>query len=297
MRSALLELHLANLLLSMTLLFTRLIDWPVPVLIAFRCVLGAFGLWFFIRFWPFHASVSVEEHSAGGRSGRAFWVPAISGALLAGHWMTFFYAGRISTIALAMVAMYTYPLMTAMIEPFLEGRPNFRRMTGDVLLAMLATAGIFIIGYSAVGMSREGLLWGLLSAALLTARNLLIRRKLQMVNGSSIMLVQLMVAGALLLPSFLIFSFDPAPGKLVLAVILALVFTAFSHTLLVRAILKMSARTASVIASVQPVYSAIFAYLLLGEKPEVATVLGGSLVILSALLESLRQKKREERSA
>ena len=221
-----------------------------------------------------------------------FWL-ILSGMLLAAHWMTFFQAGRLSTIALAMVAMYTYPLMTALVEPFLEGRVDIRRSGVDVALAALATTGIAIIGLSAASLDRMGLLFGLTSAALLTARNLIIRRRLHTQNGSRIMMIQLTAAGVLLLPALVFFPFSVKPGDALNLILLGLVFTAFSHTLLVRAILRMSARTASIIASIQPVYSAIFAYLILKESPTLATVLGGSIVVLCAILESARQRHRE----
>ena len=287
-RAALLELHLANLLLSCAILFTRWIDAPVPFVIASRCLLAGLALYLLLKL-KFRQAEVLDRRATG--------LLIVSGALLALHWMTFFYSGRISTIALAMVAMYTYPLMTALVEPFLEGGFRLDAYKTDLLLALLATAGIAWIGLSATSVDREGLLWGLLSAALITARNLIVRRKLAAVTGSRIMMYQVLVAALLLSPLLVYFplqGYRPGLKDLLLLLALSLIVTALAHTLYTRALLKMPARTTGIISSVQPLYSAVAAFLFFQEVPGWATVGGGTLVLIAASIESLRFNRRQE---
>ena len=322
-RIALLELHLANVLLSSALLFSRWIDAPVPFVIASRCVVAAAALWIFLRLSASRSPMGWEGKQSklpsaermqserlvlegiqpgslplAGLSKRATGSKemiflALSGVLLGGHWIVFFYAGRISSIALAVVTMHTYPLMTSLIEPWLEGSVDFRKYRTDVLLALVAFLGIAYMGSAT--LQRDGLFLGLMAAVLITARNLVVRRRLSAVSGARSMLWQIVSAGILLSPALFYYSYRgywPQTSDLVLILTLGLLITAVAHTLLTRAVVKMSARTTGIIASVQPLYSAVAAYFFFDEIPSSAVFLGGGLVLGSAMLESYRYSKR-----
>lgn len=283
---------MANVLLSSALLFSRWIDAPVPYVIAARCVVASAALFLFLK-------ISRSSFSGFAKTGQLtldLWMLVASGILLAAHWITFFYSGRLSTIALAVVAMHTYPLMTSLIEPWLEESVEWKEYSLDIVLALLATAGIAYMGLSVAALEREGLFWGLAAAALITARNLVVRRKLSHWPSSQIMLGQISVAGLLLSPALIFYTvqqnFRPGLNDLILIVILGVLITAIAHTMLTRAVVKMSARTTGVIASVQPLYSALAAFLFFDEIPSVATFLGGGVVLMAAMVESYRYHQR-----
>jgi len=61
--------------------------------------------------------------------------------------------------------------------------------------------------------------------------------------------------------------------------ILGVLCTAVAHTLFIESLAVLRTQTASVISALEPVYGIVLAALLLGEVPNLRTLLGGGLVI------------------
>ncbi|MBI3413637.1 MAG: EamA family transporter [Candidatus Aenigmarchaeota archaeon] len=53
---------------------------------------------------------------------------------------------------------------------------------------------------------------------------------------------------------------------------------------------KIKAQTASVIATLEPVYGILFAALLLGEVPESKVIIGGSIILLTVIYKTIVPK-------
>ena len=75
-------------------------------------------------------------------------------------------------------------------------------------------------------------------------------------------------------------------------VLLALITTAIGHTMFVNSLKYFKASTASIIGSAQPVFGIIIAYFFLNEIPTLHTFVGGSLIIATVVIESLRSRKK-----
>ena len=69
---------------------------------------------------------------------------------------------------------------------------------------------------------------------------------------------------------------------------LGVICTALAHTLFIRSLRVLSAHTASVVATMEPVYGIALAVLLLGERPNTATLTGGAIIVGAALWATLR---------
>ena len=74
-------------------------------------------------------------------------------------------------------------------------------------------------------------------------------------------------------------------------ILLAVLTTAIGHTLMVKSLKHFSASTASIISSVQPIFGIIIAYLFVNEIPSSNTFIGGTLILLTVVIESIRSKK------
>jgi drug/metabolite transporter (DMT)-like permease len=74
-------------------------------------------------------------------------------------------------------------------------------------------------------------------------------------------------------------------------VLLGLLTTAVGHSLLVHSLKYFSVSTASIIASVQPIFGIIIAYFFLSEIPTWNTFWGGLLILSTVVMESVRSKK------
>ncbi|MEJ2157319.1 MAG: DMT family transporter [Desulfobacteraceae bacterium] len=109
--------------------------------------------------------------------------------------------------------------------------------------------------------------------------------------GTTTMCYQLIVISLMLLPFV---SFDESlliDNRLPLLLLLGVVFTAAPHVLLVASLRHIKATSASLILCLHPMYSILFAAILISEIPSFRTMLGGLLIICIAVSESIRMAK------
>lgn len=275
-RYSLIQLNLSVLFLSLVPLFAKLVNLGAVSIIAWRAALGAAALLIFLV---------LRRDSWRLERGRDYVVVAILGVVMAIHWSTFFHGIQISTVAVAMVAMFTWPVMVVLIEPWVMG---VRHRLRDLLLALLALVGVALVvpNFSLDGSAMQGAAWGLLAALLYAFRNVYHRHYLARYPGSRVMAYQLVVAALCLLP----FASAPDMGdwhNWELLLLLAVVFTALPHTLFVASMRRLPAKTAGMISCLQPAYGIAAAALILGETTTWRTWLGAALVMGVALTESV----------
>ena len=71
-----------------------------------------------------------------------------------------------------------------------------------------------------------------------------------------------------------------------LILLVGVVFTAMPHALFASSLRHLSATTAGLISCLQPLYGSVLAFLLLSERVNMLTILGGVLVVSAALFET-----------
>ena len=102
------------------------------------------------------------------------------------------------------------------------------------------------------------------------------------------MLYQALVAGLVCLP-FMSTSISAVESESwIKLLVLGTVFTALPHGLFVASLRKLKAKTAGLISCLQPVYATTLAFLILKEEPALSTLLGGILIIGTAMYETYR---------
>jgi drug/metabolite transporter (DMT)-like permease len=99
----------------------------------------------------------------------------------------------------------------------------------------------------------------------------------------TIALYQDLFAAAVLLPFVFTGGQSITIYELLLLAVLGVLCTAVAHSLFIAGMHGVSARTASMIACLEPVYGALLAVLLLGDSLPLRTVLGGIVVLGVAL--------------
>lgn len=275
---SLLELNTAVLLWAGTALFAKWIALPAFQITALRSVVAAMALFAVLR-W--------QGRAGGLVGGRDFWLLTAGGVAMAAHWVTYFQAIQVSTVAIGILALHTYPVMTALTEPLVFKE---RLRAPDIALALMVLAGVAVLvpDFSLASHVTWGVLLGVGSAACFALRNLLTRGVVARHGGTRVTFYQLAASAAALLPIALIFG-EPlnvtAGGQLLL---LGVCFTALPHTLYTRSLQHIKARSVGVIATLLPVYGAIAAAVLLGEIPAVRTLVGGAIILAAVALESWR---------
>lgn len=214
----------------------------------------------------------------------------LSGLLIAAHWVTYFYALQLSNVAVGMLSLFTYPVLTAFLEPILlKSRFEFAHL----FLGGLVLIGVyFLVPTINFGdQMTQGVLFGLLSALIYALRNLLLKRQVSSINGSILMFYQVLVTVILLLPVPIIYRAEAVLSQWPYLLGLAVLTTAIGHTLFLGSFRHFSITTASIISGIQPVYGIIIAFFLLGEVPSGRSLIGGGLIISTVILESLRSLK------
>ncbi len=171
-----------------------------------------------------------------------------NGIVLALHWVSFFAAIQVSSVAIGLLGFASFPLFTLVIERLFLARRLHRR---EVVTALLVTVGLVLLvpELSIANPVVQGLCWGLVSGftfALLAVMN---RRWAVARAATDIAFWQNAFAALTLLP--LAWVGPWATGtigarEIVLLVVLGLACTALAHTLFIAALANVTAHTASV---------------------------------------------------
>lgn len=275
------ELNLAILFISTSGVLGRYISMPPPITIWWRCVFGAILLGTFCRYRR------IDLKILNKRDWKSF---VLSSLFLGAHWVTYFYSFHLSNVAIGMLSLFTYPVVTTLLEPlFFKTKLNVKH----VLLGIVMLIGIYFLTPE-LNLSNnytKGVLFGLISSVFYALRNILSKKIIVHYHGSMIMLYQLIIVSLVLWPVFFVFEMKPTSNDWAGLITLALLTTAIGHTLFVMSFKNFSIGTASIMSSVQPVYGILLGMLFLNEIPSGSTIIGGLLIITTVVIESMQSQK------
>lgn len=264
-------LHLSVLLFGAAGLFGKLLDLhPVGIVLG-RVVFASLALAILLR----ARGVSLRLDKGRDRAGLVGL-----GVLLAIHWATFFHSIQLSTVAVGLLTFSTFPVFTAFLEPLLLRE---RWSAADALAALVTFAGVALVVPELEWSNAfaRGAFWGVMSGLTFALLSIANRGYVRRYPALVLAFHQDFWAMAALLPFLPFLAPIPDARDVALLVLLGVVFTAGAHSLFIHGLRNVRARTASVIATLEPVYGIVFAALLLGEVPDGRT-LGGGVVILGA---------------
>ena len=273
-------LTLATVFISTSGALGKYIDMPPPVVIWWRCALAGLFLLLYCRF----QKIKLRLISKNDRA--SFLIAAL---LMGGHWITYFFALKLSNVAIGMLSLFTFPVITAILEPL------FFRTKFDVIhifLGAMVLLGVYILApdFNIENSQLQGVLLGILSAILYATRNLMLKQKASSYHGSVLMFYQVAILSVLLLPTLFLFDTTGIISEYPFVILLALLTTAIGHTMFVNSFKHFKVSTASIIGSSQPVFGIVIAFLFLNEVPNWNIIFGGSLIVFTVIIESVRSK-------
>jgi len=288
---ALAALHLGVLFLSANGLFSKAIDQTALDITFHRSWIAWIALL---------VVVIVVDREIRLHRGKDYGVAVIMGLLLAGHWVTYFHAMQVSTVAVGMIALYTYPVVTALLEPvFAKTRLDWM----DLVSAIIVLLGIYLILPAIDWQSNmfQGVVWGVVSAFMFALRNLLQRYQFGQYSAQKSLGYQVLIVWIVLLPFFNESMPNPVPvpedqwlGDGWLLILLGIFFTALPHGLFAHALRFIKAKSVSLIACLQPCYGVLLAFWVLQEQPNWQTLAGGALIVTAAAIETLHVHKNRQ---
>lgn len=278
----LLVLNLAVVLLGLNSLFAKAISLDAGSTIFFRAMIAMVSL-FCLKAWMKDRSTMKMKEIV---------LQILLGLLMGLHWITFFHAIKISSIALGLISTFTFPVVTALLEPLITKKPHHSK---DLLFSLFAFTGILIMvpNWEIADQSTQGILWGLLSSVVFSLRNIWSRKSVE--THSSVQVMGFQMLGVILISAPFLFQLQNAPTAedVLFLFLMGVVTTACAHTLFINSLKHLKAKTASIFSSMQVVYGVLFAFLIFQEVPSGREIFGGGVILLAVIFESITHYKKK----
>lgn len=259
----------------------RYIQLPPELIIGLRGIFAALFLGLIVL-WK-KSSLHIDTKDRG--------IIFVGSALLGAHWVLYFYSLQLSSVAIGMLSVFTYPVITSLLEPIIL-KTKFQLI--HIVLAIVVMIGLYFLVPQVTADTDVTLAIGLgvLSALCYSLRNIIMKPKLQKYEGSSLMFYQIVIVSILLFPVFFMgVEWTNVYKQLPYIALLGLLTTSIGHTLFLMSFKNFSVTTASLMSGVQPVYGIILGIIFLSEIPSSRTLIGGGLILLSVVIESRRAVK------
>jgi len=268
--------NVAVLLFGLAGVLGKLSVLPTPLIVFGRAFFA--GLVLLAVCWFQHISLRPKRPQDG-------FLLLGQGVLLALHWTAFFQAINVSNVAIGLLSFSSFPLFTAALEPLLlHQRPS--RI--QIVAALFILPGIYLLvpSFTFQNHTTLGVMWGLLSGATFALLSVTNRWLGRTYSSLMISLYQDGIAAIVLVPAFFLTAAGSfwTPHALLILLILGVVCTALAHTLFIASMRDITAQSASLLASLEPVWGIFFGVLLLGAIPTASTLLGGAIILGATLL-------------
>lgn len=279
-------INAAVLLFGLAGVLGKMADLPSPLIVLARVLIGGAALAVIACLFRIPLRPNRPRDLA---------VLAGQGALLAIHWIAFFQAINVSSVAVGLLAFSSFPLFTAALEPLLL-RQRLRPL--ELAGALLVLPGIFLLipTLALSDSTTQGVAWGVLSGATFALLSVTNRALTRSYSSLAISLYQDATAAIVLLPAlWLIPSGGPLSARqIVILLALGLACTALAHTLFITGMRAVRAQLASLLASLEPIWGILFALVLLGERPSARTLLGGAIILCATLIPAAAALLRDQ---
>lgn len=278
MRTAYLQMHIAIFLWGFTGILGRLISLPEYPLVWWRIFLTVIALWGFLKWKNQFKPPTLREMKK----------IAFVGGTIALHWVTFFGAIKYSNVSVALSALASTALFTAILEPIKYRRKP--RLT-EMILGLMIVFGIYLI-FRFQQLYAVGISLGLVSA-ILCAYFTIETKELLRSNGPRNLLLFELIGGlatlTILAPIYFYFfpaeTLIPTISDAGYLLILSLVCTVCAMQLSYKALRHVSPFVMNLSVNLEPIYSIVLAAFIFHEHEElnVGFYAGAGVIILSVM--------------
>ena len=242
---------------------------PVTHLVAMRVTLGALVL---IGF----ALVTGRFRVPTTDRGRLL----LLGVLLSAHWLTFFLAIQLTTVAVALAVVYTGPIIAAVLSGPVLGERN----VGSAWIGLaLAAGGMLVVVRPAAGATLDGVVVALVSALLFAALFIVGKPLASSLGGLAVATWEAVVASIVLAP-FTVQAVRESSEFWREFLILGVVFTGIAGVIWWGSMRRLPVAVVSVIMYLEPASAVVWAAFFLDESPEPLTWLGVGPVVAGGVV-------------
>ena len=127
---SMLVLLIATIFLGFSGIFPKLIVLPADSIILGRSIVAV------LLFLPIILLSKASIRLAGKKN---IYLVAVIGLLMAGHWVFFYHSIKLSTVAIAVILIFTYPMMSAIIEPLWNKKKVNNNTKGSNFINSIST--------------------------------------------------------------------------------------------------------------------------------------------------------------
>lgn len=276
-------------------IFARKAGQDPLVTVTYRLLVGALALGL-LELWQRFAGKASPWAVPPDRS-RAVHLGLLlfSGMALAANWLFFFKAVETTSVSNAVLSYYAAPVLVALAAPvLLREQLESRTIAATALAFGGVTVMLYQPGETLSGGDVAGIGYGLTAAAFY-AMVTITGRWLSSMKATQLVLVQTLVASAVLLPVVLLSptlsqAMLTAPaGAIALLTVVGVVHTALALVLYFYGLRHTKVQYVGVLAYLDPVSAILFALLFLGEMPTPASLAGGAMVLTGSALLLIRR--------
>ena len=269
----------------------RQVHLPAVVIAGSRCWLGAACLALVRVHRRRHAVatgvVTAAAADASGaspsprRSSRLPPIVAVAlGLLLAVHWLALVGAQQRAPIGTVLLITYFAPVIATVLAPKVLGEIVPIRSIGALGLSL---AGIAFLVRPAHG-SGTGIVLAIVAAVTYALMILGLKLTVRDVDPLTLTHVQLTIAGIALVAPAAVAQWGTPSWRWLWLVVLGVLLTGATQTLFVGLLGRLPVSTAGVLTCLEPVSAIVFAWTFLDERPSVATGVGGTAVLVAAMM-------------
>jgi drug/metabolite transporter (DMT)-like permease len=221
----------------------------------------------------------------------------VSGLLLTAHWITFFGALKLTTVAVALSVVYLGPIAASILSG-----PILGEYVAPRLWAALGVAGagtLLVVQPWTVGngqVSWEGVAVAALSGALLATLMIVGKPVAQDLGGLTMAIGELTVASVVLVPATYQ-AITEYSEFMVNFLVLGAVFTGLAGFIYWEVFRVLPVAVVSVLMYIEPASAVVWAAVFLDESPSPLTWIGVALVIVGGTVAATSAKEGEVRRA
>lgn len=268
-------LHITVFVWGFTGILGALISIDATWLVWYRVLIAFISLYAYFRYKKISVRVSTET----------FLKLFFTGAVVALHWILFFYSIKSSTVSVALVSLSSLTLFTAILEPLLKKQ---RISKLEVVTGLLIISGIYMI-FTFESQYTMGIISGLLSALCASIFSIINSKQIQnrpapiisfyeLIGAWVWVSVYLLISEGLSAPVSLIFS------DVVYLTLLGTVCTSLAYVAGVAVMKELSAFRVALITNLEPVYGIILAFIFFGKKEQMTPgFYAGAIIVLSTI--------------
>ncbi|MBQ4916252.1 DMT family transporter [Maribacter sp. MMG018] len=281
----LIHLHFIVFIWGFTAILGKLISIDSLPLVWYRMTIAALAIFVYMLFSGFSFKVDKKTF---------LWL-VLAGIVVAGHWVTFFYAIKIATVSVALAMMSTGAFFTALLEPLLFKR---KVIAYEILFGIAVIMGLMLI-FRVESTYTEGMVVALLSAFLAAVFSL-INGKLVKTHRPSVISFYELGIGVLFLSIVMGYrtnfnmNFEAIDiTDWLYLLILGLVCTSYAFIASIKVMRVLTPYTVMLTTNLEPIYGIVLAWFIFGadEKMNPLFYVGALIILITVVLNGILKYK------